>query len=367
MNVGCIPTKTQVGSAKAIQVARRGEEFGFRVSGVEVDWPRIRARKDAIVSSIVASMEESFERNPGIDLLRGTARFLSPNRLSIDEREIEAERVIVASGVVPVIPDIPGLAEAGFETNETVMDMDGLPGSMVVIGGGLEGMEFSQMFHRFGVKVTVLQRRDRVLPREDEEIASELAAILQEEGIDVRTRANPTRVERSARGKLAVLAEIEGREERFECDRILLTAGRRPHGLAHMGLESAGVEGDPQAGIRIDETLRTTAPNIWALGDVMGRMQYTHFAVYTAGIAVANALKSAGRTYETGRIPGAVFTDPEVASLGLTEQEALARGRKVKVGKQSMRAVGRARAMGETEGFVNSWWTPTPTNCSGCT
>ncbi len=313
---------------------------------------RIRARKDAIVSSIVTSMEESFERNPRIDLLRGTARFLGPNRISVDEWEIEAEKVIVASGVAPVIPDVPGLAEAGFETNETVMDIEVLPRSMVVIGGGPEGMEFSQLFHRFGVQVTVLQRRDRVLPREDEEIAARLAAILRGEGIDVRTRANPTRVERQHDGELAVLADIEGREERFECDRILVTAGRRPHGLAHMDLESAGVEGDPQAGIRIDETLRTTAPNIGAVGDVMGRMQYTHFAVYTAGIAVANALKSAGRTYKTGRIPGAVFTDPEVASVGLTEEEALARGRKVKVGKQHMAAVGRARAMGETEGFV---------------
>jgi pyruvate/2-oxoglutarate dehydrogenase complex dihydrolipoamide dehydrogenase (E3) component len=200
--VGCIPTKTQVGSAKAIHTARRGNEFGFRASGIEVDWPRIRARKDALVSSIVANLERSLRQNPRIELLRGSARFVGARRISVDGREIEAQRIIVASGVAPAIPDIPGLAEAGFETNETVMDVETLPRSMVVIGGGPEGMEFSQMFHRFGVRVTVLQRRDRVLPREDEEVSRELEAILREEGIDIRTGASPQRVERRQDGAL---------------------------------------------------------------------------------------------------------------------------------------------------------------------
>jgi pyruvate/2-oxoglutarate dehydrogenase complex dihydrolipoamide dehydrogenase (E3) component len=350
--VGCIPTKTQVGSAKAIQMARRGEEFGFQVQGLEVDWPRIRARKDHIVSLIAGRLERKVEEHPRIDLIRGHARFLGPNRVDVDGREVEAERLIVASGVAPVTPDVPGLQEAGFETNETVMDMGELPGSMVVIGGGPEGMEFSQLFHRLGVKVTVLQRRDRVLPREDEEISRELEAILREEGVDVRTRAAPTRVERSSDGRVTVVAEVAGAEERFACDRILVAAGRRPHELAEMDLDSAGIEGDPGRGIAIDDTLHTTAPSVWAMGDVIGRMQYTHFAVYTAGLAVSNALRDAGLRYDTGRVPGAVFTDPEVASVGLTEQEALARGRRIKVGKQLLRRVGRALAMGETAGFI---------------
>lgn len=350
--MGCIPTKTQVGSAKAIQMARRGEEFGFRVDGVEVDWPRIRDRKDHVVSLIAGRLEQRIEGHPQIDLVRGHARFLGTGHLDVDGREVEAERVIVASGVAPVIPDVPGLAEAGFETNETVMDMPELPGSMVVIGGGAEGMEFSQLFHRFGVRVTVLQRRDRVLPREDGEISAELEAILREEGIDIRTLATPTRVERSSDGTLTVVADVAGSEESFACDRILVAAGRRPHELADMELDAAGIEGDPEHGIAIDESLRTTSPNVWAMGDVIGRMQYTHFAVYTAGIAVDNALRDAGHRYETGRVPGAVFTDPEVASVGLTEQEALAQGRTIKVGKQPLRRVGRALAMGETDGFV---------------
>ena len=163
-------------------------------------------------------------------------------------------------------------------------------------------MEFGQIFHRLGVKVTVLRRRDRVLPREDEEISSKLEAILQEEGVDVRTGANPIRVEKASDGKLSVLAELAGGKERFACDRILVAAGRRPHDLAQLGLESAGVEGQPDSGIRVDETLHTTALSIWAIEDVLSRMQYTHFAVYTAGIAVANALRNEGRAYDTAHV-----------------------------------------------------------------
>lgn len=285
-------------------------------------------------------------------MLRGSARFVGPARIEVGSRAVEADRIIVATGVMPVIPDVPGLREAGFETNETVMDLPRLPRSMVVIGGGPEGMEFSQMFHRFGVRVTVLQRADRVLPREDEEISHALADLLRAEGLDLRTGAHLERVEAAADGTRVVIARIAGRSERFVCDTILVAAGRRPHELAGLGLEHAGVEGDAERGIAIDPTLRTTAERIWAIGDVIGRMQYTHFATYTAGIAVANALRGEGLRYETGRVPGAVFTDPEVASVGLTEAEARAQGRKVKVGKQPLAGVARARAMGETAGFI---------------
>jgi len=333
-------------------MARRGDEFGFTVRRLEVDWPRIRERKDQIVSLMRGRLERRIEEHPHIDLIRGSASFLEPDRLSVDGRVIRSSKVILASGVVPVIPDIPGLQEAGFETNETVMDMEELPRSMVVIGGGPEGMEFSQMLHRFGVRVTVLQRRDRVLPREDEEVSEALLAILREEGVDVQTEAVPTAVERLGRGKLTVIADVAGTSKRFDCDRILVTAGRRAHHLEDLDLGAAGIQGDSETGIVVDGTLQTTASNVWAMGDVIGRMQYTHFAVYTAGIAVDNALRSAGRVFDTGRVPGAVFTDPEVASVGLTEQEALASGRRVKIGRQLFRRVGRAITIGETKGFV---------------
>ncbi|MBI2247865.1 MAG: FAD-dependent oxidoreductase [Armatimonadetes bacterium] len=167
MNVGCIPTKTLVGSAKAIHTARRGEEFGFRAQGIEVDWPRIRARKDVVVGAVVSGIERGLQKHPRVTLIKGYARFAGPHRLEVADRAVEAEKVIIASGVAPLIPDLPGLRAAGFLTNETVMDMDELPRSLLIIGGGPEGMEFGQIFHRLGVKVTILQRRDRILPREE--------------------------------------------------------------------------------------------------------------------------------------------------------------------------------------------------------
>lgn len=297
-------------------------------------------------------MEQALQQNPRIELFRSWAHFTGPTRLDVGDRTIEAEKIIIASGVLPNIPDIHGLGDAGFLTNETVMDIDTLPGSLVILGGGPEGMEFGQLFRRFGVKVTILQRRDRVLPREDEEISRELVAILKEEGIDIRLRAIPTRVERLSGGTSIVHATVAGREERFEGDRLLVATGRRPHALSELGLDAAGVVGDPTHGIQVDETLRTTASNIWAIGDVMGRLQYTHFSTYTAGLAVENALRSAGGRYDTSRIPAAVYTDPEVASVGLTVEEAQARGHRVKVGKQPMEAVSRAHALGETAGFI---------------
>lgn len=352
--MGCIPTKAQVGSAKAIHTAQRGDEFGFKIRDLEVDWPEIRARKDRIVDMMRNRLEARIDQHAGIDLIRGSARFAEPGHITVGDNEIRSNKFVLASGVAPVIPDIPGLAHVGFETNETVMDMTRLPESMVVIGGGPEGMEFAQMLHRLGVKMTVLQRRERVLPTEDFEVSETLEAILREEGIDIRTRTVPVGVEGIGSGRVAVTANAEGKHTTFECARILIAAGRRPHHIGDMNLSAAGIEADPETGVVIDSTLKTTAPDTWALGDVIGRVQFTHFAVYTAGIAVDNALGSAGRRYDTTRVPGAVFTDPEVASVGLTEQAALATGRPIKVGRQLFRRVGRAIAVGETKGFVKA-------------
>lgn len=350
--MGCIPTKAQVGSAKAVHTARRGDEFGFTVEEVRVDWPTIRARKDRIVDLMRSRLERKIDEHPDVDLIRGSARFTRPGRIDVEGTEIRSSKVILATGVVPVVPAIPGLSEVGFETNETVMDMGRLPTSMVVIGGGPEGMEFSQLFHRLGVRMTVLQRRDRVLPGEDIEISRVLEEILRDEGVDIQTNATPTEVRRLDRGRVEVVTEVDGSTQHFECDRILVTAGRRPHHVGDLNLETAGIEADPVTGVVVDDSLRTTSPDVWAMGDVIGRMQYTHFAVYTAGIAVDNAVGSAGRTYDVSRIPGAVFTDPEVASVGLTEDQAIATGRRVQVGRQLFRRVGRAIAVSETKGLV---------------
>jgi pyruvate/2-oxoglutarate dehydrogenase complex dihydrolipoamide dehydrogenase (E3) component len=345
--VGCIPTKALVRSAEAIQTARRGAEFGFHAE-VEVDFPRIVERKNALVATVRGGIERGFEQNPRIELLRGFARFEGPGRISVDSRALASERIIVASGVEPHIPGTPGLDEVGYLTNETVMDLEELPRRLIVLGGGAEGLEFGQAFHRFGSRVTIVQRNRRLAPKEDPEISAVIEEILREEGLEILTGTTPTRVER--RGAAIVVETDSGRT--LEGDALLVSTGRRPHQLADLGIAEAGIEGDPERGIAIDEELRTTAPGVFAIGDVMGRVQHTHFATYTAGIAVANALAGEHRRYSPAHVPGAIFTDPEIASVGLTAEEAQAQGRKVKVGKQEMTKVGRARAMGETKGFV---------------
>ena len=347
MNVGCIPTKALVRSAEAIHSARRGAEFGFRAE-VEVDFPAIVARKNRIVAASVGGLERSLEENPRIDLVRGWARFAGTGQIAVDRRELTSERVIVASGVQPHLPDIPGLDEVPFLTNETVMDLEELPSHLIVLGGGAESLEFGQAFRRFGSAVTIVQRNRRLAPREDPEISAAIEEILREEGIEVLTGTAPARVSRRA-GRIVVETDA-GKE--VEGDGLLVSTGRRPHALEELGIAKAGIEGDSARGIAIDEELRTTASGVWAIGDVMGRVQHTHFATYTAGIAVANAFAGEHRRYGLGRVPGAIFTDPEIASVGPTAEEAAAQGRRVKVGRQEMRKVGRVRAMGETKGFV---------------
>ncbi len=345
--MGCIPTKALVRSAEAIHTARRGAEFGFRAE-VEVDFPRIVERKNALVATVRGGLERGLEQNARIELVRGFARFEAPSRISVDGRALHSERIVVASGVEPHIPDIPGLAEAGFLTNETVMDLKELPARLIVLGGGAEGLEFGQAFHRFGSRVTIVQRNRLLAPKEDPEISAAIEEVLREEGLEILTGTAPTRVER--RGAAIVVETDSGRT--LEGDALLVSTGRKPHQLADLGIAEAGIEGDPERGIAIDEELRTTAPGVFAIGDVLGRVQHTHFATYTAGIAVANALAGEHRRYSLGRVPGAIFTDPEIASFGLTAEEAHAQGRTVKVGKQEMAKVGRARAMGETKGFI---------------
>ncbi|HWQ23353.1 MAG TPA: FAD-dependent oxidoreductase [Gaiellaceae bacterium] len=345
--MGCIPTKALVRSAEAIHTARRGAEFGFRAE-VEVDFPAIVERASRIVATSRGGVERSLERDPRIELIRGWARFEAPGRISVDGRTLLSERVIVASGVRPHVPDVPGLAEAGYLTNETVLDLQTLPARLIVLGGGAEGLELGQAFHRFGSRVTIVQRNRRLAPKEDPEISAAIEEILREEGIEILTGQAPVRVER--RGGTIRIETDAGRA--LEGDALLVSTGRRPHDLAELGLAEAGIEGDPERGIAIDEELRTTAPGVFAIGDVMGRVQHTHFATYTAGIAVANALAGEHRRYSLGRVPGAIFTDPEIASFGLTAEEARAQGRTVEVRRQELAKVGRARAMGETKGFV---------------
>ncbi len=350
MNTGCIPTKALVRSAEIAHLVRRSEQFGVhRSDGFEVDLSAVMDRKDRLVGTIIERMGRGIDANQRITVLRGAASFTAPTELLVSEMPVSAKRVVIASGSRPSAPPIPGLADAGYITSDEIVDLRRLPSRLVVIGGGALGLEFAQMFARFGSRVTVLERLPQLLPAEDADIAEVVKRALVAEGLAVRTSADVREVivENDAR---VVCAVTDGVEERFPADELLVATGRAPN-VEAMGLEGVGIAFD-RRGVRVDTELRTTVPGVWAAGDVTGGLMFTHVAVYEGTVAAQNAV--AGDHYEVDyrSAPRAVFIDPEVGAVGLTEAQAREAGRRVRVGRHPYSSIGRARVTEETEGLI---------------
>lgn len=342
MNTGCIPTKTLVRSAEVFHAARSAPKFGARSSRLEIDFPAVIDRKDRIVAEIVGRMANGLRGNDRLELVLADARFRSATELEVGTRVLRAPKMIIAAGSHPQVPAIPGLDR--YVTSDQIMDVRELPRRLVVLGGGAVACEFAQLFRRFGSEVTMLVRGPRLLSREDPEIGAVLAEVFADEGIRVVFGATVERVERDD-----TVQRLHTAAEAFDADLILVATGRVPS-LDDLRLERAGIAYTPK-GITVDRFMRTTAPNIWAAGDCTGGLMFTHVAVFEGVRAASNAL---GESYEADEAfaPRAVFCDPEVATFGLTEADAIARGFSVKVGAQPMSSVGRARVMEETKGFI---------------
>jgi pyruvate/2-oxoglutarate dehydrogenase complex dihydrolipoamide dehydrogenase (E3) component len=333
-------------------VRERAAEFGVR--GIEpeklsFDLAAAVARKDGIVAGIHEGIYAALARNKGITFLKGHAEFTSPVDIRVNDRIIHAEKTILAVGSRTAPVKIPGLENAGYLTNNEALKLEVLPESMIIIGGGYVGVEFAQMYARYGTKVALLSRAARLMKNEEPELSEALAEVLRAEGIEVRTSA-PVVEAGSLNGGRFVVAEINGQPTRFEAEEILFAAGRvaRVDGL---GLEQAGVEMD-RAFIRTDDRLQTTAPNIWSLGDANGGAMFTHRATYDGPIAALNAVNDLGRTVDYRVVPRAVFCEPVLASVGLAEEQARASGQEVRVGTACFADSGRARALAQTEGVA---------------
>ncbi len=350
MNEGCIPTKTLIRSGEVAQLARRGHEFGVAIEGaVRVNLAAAVARKDKIVRGIVDSIYADLENNPRITFFKGRAHFVNGNAIEVNGDRLHASKFIIATGADDPLPPIDGLSDAGFLTNYEALQLTSIPRSLVVIGGGYVGLEFAQMYARFGSKVTLLQRNVRLAPKEEPEISEALADVLREEGIHVLTRAPVVRVEREGMEKI-VVAQVNGREESFRASAILIASGRKPN-VVGLNLDKPGVEADGR-GIRVNAQLQTNAPHIYAIGDVIGGAMFTHKATYDGPIAALNAVKGLARAVDYRVVPRAIFTDPTVASVGLTEAQAREQGFRVGVGIFPFAWSGRAKALGETKGLV---------------
>lgn len=342
---GCVPSKALVHAAAVAHTVRHAREFGVPVTGSHVDFPAVMAGVRAAIERVYAHETPAVLRAHGADVLHGEARFLNSHVLSVDGVRLTARRFVIATGADPVRPNISGLGVVPYLTYQNLFALTDLPRTLLVVGGGSIGVEMSQALQRLGAQVTLLHRGERILPVADAEASSVLHSALQREGVDVRTRS-PVEEVTAAGG--AVRAIVRGQP--VEGDALLVATGRRPR-LRGLDLERAGV-GASERGVEVDETLRTSARHIYAAGDVTGSYQYTHYAGWQGFLAARNALLPGTMRAARNSVPWAVFTDPEIAQAGLTEEQAREGGEKIRVYRRPAERIDRAQTLGETEGFL---------------
>jgi pyruvate/2-oxoglutarate dehydrogenase complex dihydrolipoamide dehydrogenase (E3) component len=350
VNTGCTPTKTLVASAYAAHLARRAADFGVNAGPVGVDFAAVMARKNQVVGNSRSNLTAWLRGMANCTLVEGHARFLSPRTIRVGADVLEAERVFINVGCRPVKPDFPGHDQVRTLTSTTLLELDALPQRLVVVGGSYVGLEFAQVFRRFGAAVTVVEKAPRLIPREDEDVSDAIREILEAEGIEIRLEAECIRFE--PRGaEIAVGVNCVAGEPEVLGSHVLLAVGRRPN-TDDLGLKTAGVKVDAHGYIVVDESLKTDVPHIWALGDCNGRGAFTHTSYNDFEVAAANLLDGAARK-ASDRLPVyALYVDPPLGRAGLTEAQARAKGHAVRIGHRPMTRVARAVEKGETQGFM---------------
>jgi pyruvate/2-oxoglutarate dehydrogenase complex dihydrolipoamide dehydrogenase (E3) component len=354
VNTGCIPTKTLVASAQAAHLARRGADFGVGTGAVSVDMAKVKARKDAIMLDDRRGVEDWLVGMDGCTVFRDHARFTDPHTLQVGDDVLQAERIYLNVGGRAVVPDIPGLADVDFLTNVSILELDTVPEHLVIVGGSYIALEFAQMYRRFGARVTVVEKGPRLTSREDGDISEAVAAILQNEGIDVVVDAADIRIAKHDNG-LEGLAGFELTPRSGAApivgSHLLLAVGRRPN-TDDLGLQQAGVGTDARGYITVDDQLKTSVDHIWAMGDCNGKGAFTHTSYNDFEIVAANLLDADPRRVSDRITAYALYIDPPLGRVGLTVEQVRASGRPALVGQRPMTRVGRAVEKGETQGFM---------------
>jgi pyruvate/2-oxoglutarate dehydrogenase complex dihydrolipoamide dehydrogenase (E3) component len=351
VNTGCTPTKTLVASAYAAHVARRAADYGVTIGGaVGVDMKAVKARKDAVVGASRNGLERSLRTLKGCTVYAGHARFVGPKEVEVGNDVLKADKIFINVGGRAVVPPIPGLDQVPYLTNSSMMDVDFLPPHLIVLGGSYIGLEFAQVYRRFGSEVTVIELAPRLVAREDEDVSHAIAGFLRDEGIDIRVGSKVVLVEKQG-NNIAVTVETSGAKSQVVGSHLLLAIGRRPN-TDDLGLDKAGVVIDERGYIRVDDQLRTNVPSIWALGDCNGRGAFTHTSWNDFEIVAANLLDNDPRRV-TDRITAyALYTDPPLGRAGMTEAEVRKSGRPALIATMAMENVSRAYEKGETKGFM---------------
>ncbi|HJQ23236.1 MAG TPA: FAD-containing oxidoreductase [Blastocatellia bacterium] len=351
VNNGCIPTKTLVASARAAHVAHRAADYGVMIGdNVNVDMQRVKTRKDAVVERSRTGVEKSLRTTAGITVYDGHARFESAHTVRIGDDLLEAEHIFINVGGRAYAPPMPGLGEVNYLDNSSMMDVDFLPEHLVIVGGSYIGLEFGQMYRRFGSRVTIIEKMGRLIAREDEDVSDAIKTILENEGIGVHLDANCIGVARHPQG-VAVNVDCDKGDNQIVGSHLLLAVGRTPN-TDDLGLDKAGIETDKRGYIEVDDQLRTNVAGVYALGDCNGKGAFTHTAYNDYEIAAANLLDNDPRRVSDRITAYALYIDPPLGRCGMTEEEVRQSGKKALIGKREMARVGRAIEKGETQGFM---------------
>jgi pyruvate/2-oxoglutarate dehydrogenase complex dihydrolipoamide dehydrogenase (E3) component len=351
VNVGCIPTKALVASARTAHVARRAADFGVRVGGpVAVDMPAVKARKDAIVRQSSEGVTRWLKEMEGLTVIEGHGRFTAPHRVAVNGTELEAPRIFINVGARAFVPPIPGIDQVDYLTNTSMMDVDFVPEHLIIVGGSYIGLEFGQMYRRFGSRVTIVEQAERLIGRDDEDVSAAVKEILAGEEVEVRLGAKVAGVEPRAGG---VRVRLEGPDGPAELagSHLLVAVGRRPN-TDDLGLDAAGIATDPRGFIQVDDQLQTSVEGSWAIGDCNGLGAFTHTSYNDFEIVAANLFDGDPRRVSDRTVTYGLFIDPPLGRAGLTEREVRASGRPALIGRMPMTRVGRARERGETQGFM---------------
>ena len=354
INTGCTPTKTLVASAYAAYLARRAADYGVIIGGngsaVAVDMKAVKARKDAVVGASRSGLERSLKTLPNCTVYEGHARFAGPKEVRVGDEVLKSDKIFINVGTRPLVPPIPGLDQVPYFTNSSMVDVDFLPPHLVVLGGSYVGLEFAQVYRRFGSEVTVIEQAPHLIAREDEDVSQAIADILKDEGIDVRVNSKVLEVAKQG-NNVAVTVETAGTKPQVVGSHLLLAIGRRPN-TDDLGLDKAGIATDPRGSIQVDDQLRTNVPGIWALGDCNGRGAFTHTAWNDFEIVAANLLDNDARRVSDRINAYALYTDPPLGRAGMTAAEVRKSGRPALIATMAMEDVSRAYEKGETRGFM---------------
>jgi pyruvate/2-oxoglutarate dehydrogenase complex dihydrolipoamide dehydrogenase (E3) component len=358
INEGCTPTKTMVASGRVAYLARRGADYGVQTGSVTVDMTKVRQRKRDIVESFRTSSQRSIEQTAGVDLLIGEAAFTDPKTLEVrlnngETRQLTASTIFINGGARPAKPSMNGIEDVATLDSTSIMELDTVPEHLLVVGGGYIGLEFGQMFRRFGSQVTVIQRGANLLAREDPDVAEEVANIMREDGLEVLLETRPVSVKQLSQGTIELIVQTKMGERTLTGSHLLMAAGRVPN-TDWLNLDAAGIQADKRGFIQVNEQLETNVPGIYALGDIKGGPAFTHISYDDFRIIRTNLLEKGNASTHERLVPYTVFIDPQLGRVGLSETDARVQGRDIKVARMPMNYVARALEMDEARGFMKA-------------